>query len=94
MGSVPFCDRCGGICCKNQSYTLRMDFQQAYDELEITEEDLKKDSRKEFAKILREIEDWTQEEMEEDIFVRFEFNLCRKCRNEIVRRLKKTSLPR
>ncbi len=74
------CDRCGQPMEKNQlRYVAKIQVFAAADTLEITAEDLLKDSEEEMARLLRQCADMTEEELMRDVYVEFQFDLCRSC---------------
>jgi hypothetical protein len=74
------CDRCGQPMEKNQlRYVAKIQVFAAADTLEITAEDLLKDPGDEIARLMRQCEDMTEEELMRDVFVELQFDLCRPC---------------
>jgi endonuclease-3 related protein len=57
-------------------------------EVEITEEDLKKDLHSEIDKLIEETRGMDAKKLEEEIYVAYKLNLCRKCRDILNMRLK------
>lgn len=76
------CDMCGReIKPHILRYKLNIDVIAAYDTLVITREDLKRDFQKEIKKLLERMKGRDEEELLEDIWKNFSFDLCQKCRN-------------
>jgi hypothetical protein len=74
------CDRCGRPLEKGESrYIARMEVYAAADPLEITLEDLLKDTRREMDRIVEQCDALPEEELMRDVYVRLEFDLCRPC---------------
>jgi len=57
-------------------------------EIEITEEDLKKDERKEIKRLIEKTKKIDREILEEEVFVSYRLTLCKKCRDILNARLK------
>ncbi|MBI4327366.1 MAG: hypothetical protein HY674_19195 [Chloroflexi bacterium] len=75
-----FCDRCGQPIEKGAlRYVAKIQVFAAYDPLEITFEDLITDPSREIKQILTQCEGLTEEELMRDVYVQFEFDLCRAC---------------
>ncbi len=56
----------------------------AADPLEITLEDLLRDTRREMDRLLQQCEGLTEEELMRDVYVKFEYDLCRACQKAYV----------
>jgi len=79
------CDRCGCPIRKGRlRYTARIEVFAAADMLEITLDDLLRDTRREIDEALEECEKLTEEELMRDVYVKFEFDLCRDCQKAYV----------
>jgi endonuclease-3 related protein len=57
-------------------------------EIEITEEELKKDTRKELQRLIKQTKHMDAKQLEEDVFVQYKFILCKRCRDKLNTRLK------
>jgi hypothetical protein len=80
------CDRCGQPMDKGQlRYVAKIQVFAAYDPLEISFDDLTKDTRAEIRKLLKQMEGKSEEELMKEVFVAFEFDLCPACQREYVR---------
>ncbi len=76
------CDMCGReIKPHTLRYKVNIDVIAAYDTLVITKEDLKRDFQKEIKRLLERMKDMDEEELMEDIWKNFSFDLCKKCRD-------------
>ena len=74
------CDRCGRPLEQGQlRYIARIEVLAAADPLEITLDDLLRDSRREMDALLEQCEHLTEEELMRDVYVKFEFDLCHSC---------------
>jgi endonuclease-3 related protein len=83
-----FCDSCSKQLLRPQDrYVLEVKLYAA-PEVEITEEDIKKDTREEIRRLIEEIKDRDQKELEEEVFVSYKLNLCKQCRDTFNSRLK------
>jgi len=83
------CDICGRkIKQKEIRYELKIELKAAYDKLEITLFDLMRDHQKEYEKLIRKIkeEKLDAEKLQEDIYKRFDFHLCRDCQQRYIRK--------
>ena len=79
------CDRCGRPLEQGKlRYIARIEVLAAADPLEITLDDLLRDSRREMNAILEQCEQMTEEELMRDVYVKFEFDLCRACQQAYV----------
>ena len=79
------CDRCGRPIEKGQlRYTVRIEVFAAADPLEITLDDLLRDTRREMDEALEECEKLTEEELMRDVYVQFQFDLCPSCQKSYV----------
>ncbi len=79
------CDRCGRPIEKGQlRYTAKIEVFAAADPLEITLDDLLRDTRREMNEALEECESLTEEELMRDVYVQFQFDLCRSCQKSYV----------
>ena len=74
------CDRCGRPIEQGQlRYVAKIQVFAAADMLEITLEDLMRNTRKEMDRLVRQCEQLSEEELMRDVFVEFQFDLCRAC---------------
>ena len=79
------CDRCGRPLEQGQlRYIARIEVLAAADPLEITLDDLLRDSRREMDALLEQCEHLTEEQLMRDVYVKFEFDLCRSCQKSYV----------
>ena len=79
------CDRCGRPLEQGQlRYIARIEVFAAADPLEITLDDLLRDTRREMDEALEECEKLTEEELMRDVYVQFKFDLCGSCQKSHV----------
>ena len=79
------CDRCGRPIQQGQlRYTARIQVFAAADPLEITLDDLMRDTGREIDRLLQQCEALSEEELMRDVFVQFQFDLCRACQKAYV----------
>ncbi len=79
------CDRCGRPLDQGQlRYIARIEVLAAADPLEITLEDLLRDSRREMDALLEQCEHLTEEQLMRDVYLKFEFDLCPSCQKAYV----------
>ena len=79
------CDRCGRPIQKGQlRYIAKIEVLAAADPLEITLEDLLRDTRREMDALLEQCEQSSEEELMRDVYVKFKFDLCRACQKAYV----------
>jgi len=79
------CDRCGRPIEQGQlRYVAKIEVFAAADPLEITLEDLLRNTRREMDALLEQCEKLTEEELLRDVYVRFSFDLCRVCQKSYV----------
>jgi adenine-specific DNA glycosylase len=82
------CDSCGKILPGlQQSYILKIELY-AYPKVIITKEDLKKNTKREMAKLLRQLKDKDTKELEEEVYASYKLSLCKKCRDIFLVRVK------
>ena len=81
------CDRCGAalLVGSDVRYEVRIEVKAAYDPMEITREDLKRDLRGEMARLIEKMSGMSKEEAEAQVFKSFKFDLCPPCQKLYVR---------
>ncbi len=82
-----YCDACEEplLVEGNVRYVTKVEVYAAYDPLEITEEDLEQANKETWKKLMEELRDADPEELESQIHVSFQYDLCPKCRRRYVR---------
>jgi len=79
------CDRCGRpIESEDTRYIARIQVAAAADPIEISAEDLLQDHTGEIDRLLKQCAGMTEEELMQDVFVEFQFDLCRRCQKAYV----------
>lgn len=74
------CDRCGQLIEEDAlRYIAKIRVYAAYDPLKIDFEDMTRDHTNEIKELLKRCEDLTEEELMQDVYVDFQFDLCRAC---------------
>ncbi len=77
------CDICGKeLPKKSLRYIVKIDLYAAYDTLEITKDDLKKDYLTEIRELLEKMKDMDPKKLEEDVFMNFKYDLCKQCKDK------------
>lgn len=81
------CDMCGGALLVDSEvrYEVRIEVKAAYDPMEITREDLKRDFKAEMQRLLERMAGMTKEEAEASVYKTFTFDLCPPCQKVYVR---------
>ena len=87
-----FCDNCKKQIERTlQRYCVKVEVFAAPESPEFTEDDLKKDFKKELKKLVKSASKINPEKLMEDVYVKFEYDMCRKCRDAYLRNLKRIS---
>ena len=80
-----FCDRCGEVIPeKIDRFLIKLNICYPYETLAIQEEDLGHDYSAEIQELVQTIEEMDIEELERDVGVSFQFEICRRCRDELI----------
>lgn len=80
------CDRCGQLIEEGAlRYIAKIQVYAAYDPLNIDFEDMTRDHTDEIKEILKRCEDLTEEELMQDVYVDFRFDLCRACQRSYIK---------
>ena len=80
------CDGCGKeIPSKSLRYIASIDIRAAYQTLEITREDLEMDIPYEIRQILERCSDKSPEELLQEVYALFRFDLCADCHGRFVK---------
>jgi len=80
------CDRCGQPLEDGAlRFTAKIHLFAAYDPLDITFEDMTRDHEQEIRKIAAECKGMTEEELMEDVYLEFKFDLCPPCKRAYAR---------
>lgn len=82
------CDSCGTeLKHPRQRYVLKIQLY-ASPEVELTKEDLKKDTQVELRRLLRQLENLDAKKLQDEVFVSYKLILCKKCRDIFNERIK------
>jgi ribosomal protein S14 len=80
------CDRCGQPIDEGAlRYEARIQVFAAYDPLDISFDDISRDHTEEIRRIVEQCKDVTQEELMKDVYLEFQFDLCRPCQRAYIR---------
>jgi len=81
------CDRCGKLLLIDESvrYEVVIEVKSAYDPMEITISDLARDKKAEIKHLINRIADADPQELADQVYKRFIFDLCPKCQREYIR---------
>jgi hypothetical protein len=80
------CDRCHQPIEEGElRYVAKIQVYAAYDPLDITFQELQRDYTKEMEQILEKCKDLTEEELMRDVYVQFQFDLCRACQHAYIK---------
>jgi len=83
------CDNCGKILNKRDLfYTLRVEMFASAKDLEFTDEDLKGNHLEKIEKLIEEMDGMDVDELNDQVYENYEFDLCPDCREYFHRRLK------
>ncbi len=81
------CDMCGKklLVQEDVRYVVKIEAYAAADPLEITEEDLEKDHLEEISKLIKQLEQMDPQELEDQVYKSFRFDLCPECHRKFLR---------
>lgn len=80
------CDRCGHVIAEGAlRYIARVQVYAAYDPLNVDFEDMARDHTNDIKEILERCEGTTEKELTQDVYVDFQFDLCRPCQRAYVK---------
>ena len=81
------CDLCGKglLIDEDVRYEVTIEVKSAYDPMEITKEDLKKDFSAEIKHLLDKIKDRSAEELQDEVYKLFKFDLCLSCQKKLLK---------
>ena len=87
MMSHCICELCGQELHEEGGlrYAVRIEVQATHDPLNLSEDDLSKDLRAEIAKVLQQLDNVSLAEAQNQVYRRFEFDLCPECQRGFVR---------
>ena len=75
------CDMCGKVLLADDDtrYVVKVEVYVAYDPMEVSEEDLQEDRSGEMRDLLDAMDDMDPEELEDQVYKTFRFDLCPPC---------------
>jgi len=81
------CHICGKTLLIDEDvrYTVNIEVFAAYDPLEITADDLKRDYRKELEELVKRMQTMDPEEAQDSVYRRFTFQLCPPCQKKYIK---------
>ena len=62
---------------------MKVEIFAAADPIEISREDLTKDHKEEIRKLVGQLEGMDPKDVEDQVYVKFEYDLCQSCRNKL-----------
>ncbi len=82
------CDLCGKVLLvhENARYEVRIQVYAAYDPMELTHEDLARDSREQLRRLLERLAEMDPQEIEDSVYKEFLFDLCPACQRRYLQR--------
>lgn len=88
------CDVCGKTLLLDEEvrYIVNIEVFAAYDPMEITDADLKRDLEKELRDLVKRMETMDPEKAQDSVYRRFRFHLCPACQKEYLRQLSEGGL--
>lgn len=78
------CDK-GLLLDEDVRYEVTIEIKSAYDPMEITEDDLKKDYLSEIHRLLNKMKDCDPQELADEVYKVFKFDLCRTCQKKLLK---------
>ncbi|MBN1900411.1 hypothetical protein JW926_03685 [Candidatus Sumerlaeota bacterium] len=83
------CDNCGRLVSdKEILFEIRIDIYAKGGPIEITKEDLQKDHIEEMKKLIKAMENMDEQELTDEVWESYRFDLCQDCRKEFHAKLK------
>ena len=81
------CDICGKTLLLDEDvrYIVNVEVFAAYDPLELTQEDLGKDCRKELRELVERMKDLDPEKAQDSVYRKLRFDLCPACQKEYLK---------
>jgi len=81
------CDMCGKSLLTDEDvrYVVKVEVYAAYDPLEVTEDELDDDHLGEMSEIIEQMEGMDPEELEDQVYKSFRFDLCPTCHQRYLR---------
>ena len=81
------CDMCGKTLLLDEEvrYIVNVEVFAAYDPLELTEEDMQRDYRKELRELVARMDKMDAEKAQDSVYRRFRFDLCMACQKKYLK---------
>ncbi len=81
------CDMCGKplLADEDVRYVVKVEAYAAYDPMEVTEDQLDEDPLSEMSEIIEQMEEMDPEELEDQVYKSFRFDLCPACHRRYLR---------
>jgi len=81
------CDMCGKplLADEDVRYIVKVEVYAAYDPMEVTEDELEEDHLSEMSEIIERMKDMDTEELEDQVYKSFRFDLCPACHQAYLR---------
>lgn len=88
---VYLCDRCGQeIKNAGARYTFKAELYAAKTPVVFTEEDRHRNFRQEIEDLIQQMESMNPDELNDDVYVNYQFDLCKSCRDTIYQKYKES----
>ncbi len=80
------CDicKCGLLIDSDVRYEVKIEVKCAYDPMEITDEDLARDSAAEMKRLMEQMKGMTEQEAMDQVYRAFRFDLCPRCQRAYI----------
>ncbi|MCX7918265.1 MAG: hypothetical protein N3A72_01400 [bacterium] len=86
---IYLCDSCGEeIKQSGTRYTFKAELYAAKTPVVFTEEDRHRDFRKEIEQLIQQMETMNPEELNDEVYIHYQFDLCKSCRDKLYQRFK------
>ena len=81
------CDMCGKALLVDEDvrYVVKIEVYAAYDPMELTQQDLEKDRRRELEALLEKARNMSEEELQDSVYRELEFHLCPACQRRYLK---------
>jgi|WetSurMetagenome_2_1015567.scaffolds.fasta_scaffold1539370_1 hypothetical protein len=84
------CDRCGQeITGKTGRYSLNAQLFAAKTPIVFTEKDRHRNFRQEIADLIQQMEHMNPDELNDDVYISYQFDLCKQCRDKLYQEYKR-----
>ncbi|MFB3895743.1 MAG: hypothetical protein ACE14V_05515 [bacterium] len=87
---IYLCDRCGReIPNDTGRYTLKSELFASKTPIVYTEKDRNRNYRKEIAELIQQMEHMNPDELNDEVYVSYQFDLCKPCRDQLYQEYKR-----